>query len=116
MNKNQQSSTTNRTVKSQSKSVSKKMDYSCNNSNMCNYTHRICLRNKLEGSDYCIRHILHDKNAQFKQCSFVHPHSHKRCSNAARKTERKDSYCVWHLKKIFIKRKQLVGFFLKLNF
>ena len=108
MDKNQITSINQvRSIKSQNKPVIvKKSDF---NNNMCNYIHRICLRTKLEGSDYCIRHILYDKNSQFKQCSFVHPYSHKRCSNAARKTERKESYCVWHLKKIFLKRKQLVS-------
>ena len=98
-----------RSSKSQSKSALKKMEAYAQNypsNNMCNYTHRICLRNKLQGYDYCMRHILHDKNAPFKQCSFVHSHTHKRCSNPAHKTERKDSLCNWHLKKILLKRKQ----------
>lgn len=100
-----------RSSKLQSKSALKKMEVYPNypSNNMCNYTHRICLRNKLQGYDYCMRHILYDKNAPFKQCSFVHPHTHKRCSNPAHKTERKDSLCNWHLKKILLKRKQLVS-------
>ncbi|KAI1290151.1 KAT8 regulatory NSL complex subunit 2 [Halotydeus destructor] len=74
---------------------------------LCNYTHRICLQNRLEGFEYCIRHILVDKSAPFKQCSFVHPQSGKRCPNAARRTERKDStLCPWHIKKLYLKRKQ----------
>jgi len=94
-----------RSMKSQNKGVMmKKMEYG--NNSICNYTHRICLQNKLEGCDHCIRHILYDKNGIFKQCSYVHPQSHKRCPNAARKTERKESVCPWHLKKYFIKRKQ----------
>lgn len=96
-----------RPVKSQPYMM-RKMDYG---NSICNYTHRICLQNKLEGCDHCIRHILYDKNSLFKQCSFVHPQSHKRCPNAARKTDRKESVCPWHLKKIFIKRKQLVSKF-----
>lgn len=95
-----------RSMKSQNKTpvMMKKMEYG---NNICNYTHRICLQNKLEGCDHCIRHILYDKNITFKQCSYVHPQSHKRCPNAARKTDRKDSVCPWHLKKYFIKRKQV---------
>ncbi|RWS11728.1 KAT8 regulatory NSL complex subunit 2-like protein [Dinothrombium tinctorium] len=74
---------------------------------LCAYTHRICLQNKLDGFDYCIRHILVDKSAPFKQCSFIHPHSGKRCPNAARRTERRDStLCPWHIKKLYLKRKQ----------
>lgn len=78
-----------------------------NSSQLCSYTHRICLQNRLEGSDYCIRHILSDKNAPFKQCSYIHPQSNKRCPNAARRTERKDStLCPWHIKKLCLKRRQ----------
>lgn len=78
-----------------------------NSSQLCSYTHRICLQNRLEGSEYCIRHILSDKSAPFKQCSYIHPQSGKRCPNAARKTERKDStLCPWHIKKLCLKRRQ----------
>lgn len=78
-----------------------------NSSQLCSYTHRICLQNRLEGSEYCIRHILSDKNAPFKQCSYIHPQSNKRCPNAARRTERKDStLCPWHIKKLCLKRRQ----------
>ena len=74
---------------------------------LCGYTHRICLQNRLEGYEFCIRHILFDKNAPFKQCSYVHPQSNKRCPNAARRTDRKDStLCPWHIKKLCLKRKQ----------
>jgi KAT8 regulatory NSL complex subunit 2 len=72
--------------------------------------HRVCLQNRLEGYDFCIRHILFDRNAPFKQCSYVHPQSNKRCPNAARRTERKDStLCPWHIKKLCLKRKQAVN-------
>lgn len=74
---------------------------------LCGYMHRVCLQNRLEGFDFCIRHILFDRNAPFKQCSYVHPQSNKRCPNAARRTERKDStLCPWHIKKLCLKRKQ----------
>lgn len=73
---------------------------------LCGYAHRVCLQNRLEGFEYCIRHILVDRNAPFKQCIYVHPHSAKRCPNAARRTERKDStLCPWHIKKMYLKRK-----------
>ncbi|RWS31250.1 KAT8 regulatory NSL complex subunit 2-like protein [Leptotrombidium deliense] len=73
---------------------------------LCAYTHRVCLQNKLEGFEFCIRHILVDKSAPFKQCSFVHPQSGKRCPNAARRTERRDAtLCPWHIKKLYLKRK-----------
>lgn len=75
--------------------------------NYCLYLHRHCLQNKLEGFDYCIRHILHDRNAPFKQCSYTFPQSTKRCPNAARRMDRRDiSFCPWHIKKFnLLKRK-----------
>lgn len=59
---------------------------------LCNYQHRPCMQNRLTGYDYCIRHILEDKTAPFKQCSYIYPKNGKRCSNAASKLERKDGY------------------------
>ncbi|XP_054161748.1 KAT8 regulatory NSL complex subunit 2-like [Oppia nitens] len=74
---------------------------------LCAYVHRICLQNRLEGFNYCIRHILEDRSAPFRQCSYIHPQSGKRCPNAARRTDRRDStLCPWHLKKLYLKRKQ----------
>src|ERR1700761_6776548 len=71
---------------------------------LCSYVHRICLQNRLDGFSYCIRHILEDRSAPFRQCSYIHPHSGKRCPNAARRTERRDStLCPWHLKKLYLK-------------
>lgn len=77
---------------------------------LCTYVHRICLQNRLDGFNYCIRHILEDKSAPFRQCSYNHMHSGKRCPNAARRTERRDStLCPWHLKKLYLKRKQAIA-------
>lgn len=72
----------------------------CSTDNFCRYIHRYCLQNRLEDFNYCIRHILHDKNAPFRQCSFVSANTGKRCSNAARRVDRRDSiFCQWHIKK-----------------
>lgn len=77
------------------------------NQHLCSYVHRICLQNRLEGFNYCIRHILEDRSAPFRQCSYIHPHSGKRCPNAARRTDRRDNtLCPWHIKKLYLKKKQ----------
>ncbi|XP_015790052.1 KAT8 regulatory NSL complex subunit 2 [Tetranychus urticae] len=82
------------------------MNRSSDGKELCSYIHRICLQNKLDGFDYCIRHILVDKSAPFKQCTFIHPISNKRCPNAARKSERSSQIlCPWHIKKMFLKSK-----------
>ena len=56
----------------------------------CNYSHRTCMQNRLEGYEYCLKHILEDKNSPFKQCNYVSNRSAKRCSNAAPKSEKRD--------------------------
>ena len=58
--------------------------------NFCTYGHRTCMHNRLEGYEYCIRHILEDKNAPYKQCTYISNKNNKRCPNAAHKGERKD--------------------------
>ncbi|KAF7491478.1 hypothetical protein SSS_02827 [Sarcoptes scabiei] len=75
--------------------------------NYCLYLHRFCLQPRLEGSNYCIRHILFDRNAPYKQCSFVHLQTNRRCWNAARRIDRREkdtSYCQWHIKKFNLLR------------
>ena len=56
----------------------------------CMYSHRVCMQNRLEGYEYCLRHILEDKNAPFKQCCYTSGKSGKRCTNASPKSDRKD--------------------------
>lgn len=56
----------------------------------CSYPHRACMRNKLEGFDYCIRHILEDRNAPYKQCSYVSSRTGHKCPEAALKTEKRE--------------------------
>jgi len=60
----------------------------------CSYPHRTCMRNKLEGFNYCIRHILEDRNAPFKQCSYVSSRTGHKCSEAALRTEKRERF-VW---------------------
>ncbi|CAH1773528.1 unnamed protein product [Owenia fusiformis] len=72
----------------------------------CNYSHRICMQNRIDGFDYCIKHILEDKDAPYKQCSYMSNKNGKRCHNAAPKSDRKDGYCIEHAKKTAILRQQ----------
>uniref|UniRef100_A0A8C9X1T8 KAT8 regulatory NSL complex subunit 2 n=1 Tax=Sander lucioperca TaxID=283035 RepID=A0A8C9X1T8_SANLU len=37
----------------------------------CSFTQRPCSQPRLDGLEYCIKHILEDKNAPYKQCSYV---------------------------------------------
>ncbi|XP_005107541.1 KAT8 regulatory NSL complex subunit 2 isoform X2 [Aplysia californica] len=72
----------------------------------CKYSHRECMQNCIEGYDYCLRHILEDKTAPFKQCAFI-TKSGRRCPIAALKQERKDGFCMEHGKKSLITRQRL---------
>ncbi|XP_054627455.1 KAT8 regulatory NSL complex subunit 2 [Dunckerocampus dactyliophorus] len=67
----------------------------------CAFTQRPCTQPRLEGLDFCIKHILEDKNAPYKQCSYVSTKNGKRCPNAAPKVERKDgvTFCAEHARR-----------------
>uniref|UniRef100_A0A8C5U4V1 KAT8 regulatory NSL complex subunit 2 n=1 Tax=Malurus cyaneus samueli TaxID=2593467 RepID=A0A8C5U4V1_9PASS len=64
----------------------------------CSFAPRPCSQPRLEGQEFCIKHILEDRNAPFKQCSYVSTKNGKRCPNAAPKPEKKDgtSFCAEH--------------------
>ncbi|XP_008317208.1 KAT8 regulatory NSL complex subunit 2 isoform X2 [Cynoglossus semilaevis] len=67
----------------------------------CSFTLRPCSQPRLEGLEFCIKHILEDKNAPYKQCSYVSAKNGKRCPNAAPKVERKDgvTFCTEHARR-----------------
>ncbi|XP_017563460.1 LOW QUALITY PROTEIN: KAT8 regulatory NSL complex subunit 2 [Pygocentrus nattereri] len=64
----------------------------------CAYTQRACSQPRLDGWEFCIKHILEDKNAPYRQCSYVSNKNGKRCPNAAPKPEKKDgvAFCAEH--------------------
>lgn len=62
----------------------------------CAFSQRPCSLPCLEGLEFCIKHILEDKNAPFKQCNYVSTKNGKRCPNASPKGDRKDGW-VQHL-------------------
>uniref|UniRef100_H0XYK2 KAT8 regulatory NSL complex subunit 2 n=1 Tax=Otolemur garnettii TaxID=30611 RepID=H0XYK2_OTOGA len=67
----------------------------------CSFTHRPCSQPRLEGQEFCIKHILEDKNAPFKQCSYVSTKNGKRCPSAAPKPEKREgvSFCAEHARR-----------------
>lgn len=66
---------------------------------LCNYMHRVCLQARVEGYEYCMRHILEDKSAPFRQCAYTHAQSGRRCAYAAPKTDKRESLCQFHARK-----------------
>ncbi|CAG6021949.1 unnamed protein product [Menidia menidia] len=67
----------------------------------CSFAQRPCSQPRLEGLEFCIKHILEDKNAPYKHCSYVSAKNGKRCPNAAPKAERKDgvTFCAEHARR-----------------
>lgn len=67
----------------------------------CSFAQRPCSQLRVEGYEFCIKHILEDKNAPYKQCSYVSTKNGKRCPNAAPKVERKDgvTFCAEHARR-----------------
>ncbi|XP_012676236.1 KAT8 regulatory NSL complex subunit 2 [Clupea harengus] len=64
----------------------------------CSYSHRPCSQPRLDGLEFCIKHVLEDKSAPYKQCSYVSNKNGKRCPNAAPKPEKKEgvAFCAEH--------------------
>lgn len=63
----------------------------------CAYLHKICLNNRLEGHRYCIDHIMNDKTAPYRVCTYVHTVTGRRCMRAAHKVDRRASpLCHYH--------------------
>lgn len=58
----------------------------------CSFTQRPCSQPRLEGLEFCIKHVLEDKNAPYRQCSYVSNKNGKRCPNAAPKPEKKEGW------------------------
>ncbi|XP_026061858.1 KAT8 regulatory NSL complex subunit 2-like [Carassius auratus] len=67
----------------------------------CSYAQRPCSQPRLEGLEFCIKHVLEDKNAPYRQCSYVSNKNGKRCPNAAPKPEKKEgvSFCAEHARR-----------------
>lgn len=65
----------------------------------CTFAQRPCSLPRLDGLEFCIKHILEDKNAPYKQCNYVSTKNGKRCPNASPKGDRKDGW-VEHLPRL----------------
>eukprot|EP00061_Rhincodon_typus_P013174 g39378.t1 len=60
----------------------------------CSFTHRPCSQPRLEGQDFCLKHILEDKNAPYKPCSYVSSKTGRRCTDPAPKPDKRDAVVV----------------------
>lgn len=57
----------------------------------CLYASFECLQPCHEGYSYCLRHILEDPNAPFKQCAFIYNSNGRKCQNPAPKLDKRDT-------------------------
>ncbi|XP_061113734.1 KAT8 regulatory NSL complex subunit 2 isoform X1 [Conger conger] len=67
----------------------------------CSFSQRPCSQPRLEGLEFCIKHVLEDKSAPYRQCSYVSNKNGKRCPSAAPKPEKKDgvTFCTEHARR-----------------
>ncbi|KAG5283489.1 hypothetical protein AALO_G00042620 [Alosa alosa] len=66
------------------------------NKPLCSYSPKLCKQRRLNGYAFCIRHVLEDKTAPFKQCEYVAKYNSQRCTNPIPKSEDR-RYCNSHL-------------------
>ncbi|XP_065052778.1 INO80 complex subunit D-like [Rhopilema esculentum] len=63
---------------------------------LCSYSEKLCMQRRLNGFAFCIRHILEDRNAPFKQCQFFAKYNKSRCINPVPISEKRN-YCNSHM-------------------
>uniref|UniRef100_T1JJY2 KANL2-like probable zinc-finger domain-containing protein n=1 Tax=Strigamia maritima TaxID=126957 RepID=T1JJY2_STRMM len=66
------------------------------NKPLCSYSTKLCKQRRLNGYAFCIRHILEDKSAPFKQCAHVAKYNNQKCTNPIPTNEDRE-YCNSHM-------------------
>lgn len=64
------------------------------NKPLCSYSPKLCKQRRLNGYAFCIRHVLEDKTAPFKQCEYVAKYNSQRCTNPIPKSEDRRCVCL----------------------
>ncbi|KPP80336.1 INO80 complex subunit D-like [Scleropages formosus] len=75
------------------------------NKPLCSYSPKLCKQRRLNGYAFCIRHVLEDRTAPFKQCEYVAKYNSQRCTNPIPKSEDR-RYCNSHLQVLGFKPKK----------
>jgi hypothetical protein len=57
----------------------------------CSYLAHECSGQRVEGYDYCIRHILEDKTAPYRLCGYVYSGNGRRCIMPTPKGDKRES-------------------------
>ncbi|XP_051567659.1 INO80 complex subunit D-B-like [Myxocyprinus asiaticus] len=63
---------------------------------LCSYSPKLCKQRRLNGYAFCIRHVLEDQSAPFRQCEYVAKYNSQRCTNPIPKAHDR-KYCNSHL-------------------
>ncbi|XP_052414948.1 INO80 complex subunit D-B [Carassius gibelio] len=63
---------------------------------LCSYSPKLCKQRRLNGYAFCIRHVLEDQTAPFRQCEYVAKYNSQRCTNPIPKAHDR-KYCNSHL-------------------
>ncbi|XP_062853743.1 INO80 complex subunit D-B [Trichomycterus rosablanca] len=63
---------------------------------LCSYSPKLCKQRRLNGYAFCIRHVLEDQSAPFRQCEYVAKYNSQRCTNPIPKTQDR-KFCNSHL-------------------
>ncbi|XP_051986784.1 INO80 complex subunit D-B [Xyrauchen texanus] len=63
---------------------------------LCSYSPKLCKQRRLNGYAFCIRHVLEDRSAPFRQCEYVAKYNSQRCTNPIPKAHDR-KYCNSHL-------------------
>lgn len=72
----------------------------------CAFTTYSCSLPRLDGFEYCSRHILEDKTAPFRQCNYIFTSTGKRCLRSAPTSDRKEGYCLEHSRRSLVVRQR----------
>ena len=74
----------------------------------CRYKQYDCSLSRLEGYFYCMQHILEDKTAPYKPCSYVFALNGRSCSKPSFKGDRRNNgLCSVHARKEELKRQKV---------
>ncbi|XP_035228433.1 uncharacterized protein LOC118200582 [Stegodyphus dumicola] len=63
---------------------------------LCSYSAKLCKQRRINGYAFCIRHILEDKSAPFKQCAHVARYNKQKCTNPIPSNENRE-FCNSHM-------------------
>jgi hypothetical protein len=76
----------------------KKEHFGSDGKRYCSYGGAVCTQRPMRNYDFCVKHILQDPKAPFKQCDFLAKQTNKQCANPVKILNPTDDnrYCNAH--------------------